>query len=123
MPKRVLPTRQLAADEAAELQTIRQSFANRPSKAELLESGDYVGPLTIDEYLTWQKGAGDSTLTRQLQAAIQSRGQSLSSIAQATGVAAPVLQLFMNGERGITLDTAGKLADYLGLSLVPNSHH
>ena len=34
--------------------------------------------------------------------------------------AAPVLQRFVNGERGITLETAGKLAVHLGLALMPD---
>ena len=75
----------------------------------------------MDEYLNWRQGAGDAPLTRQLQAAISATEQSLYAIAQGSGIAAPVLQRFVNGERGITLDTAGKLAAYLGLSLLPNS--
>ncbi len=77
--------------------------------------------MSIEEYLSWRKGAGDVPLARQLVAAIAATGQSLYSIAQATGVAAPILQRFVNGERGITLETAGKLAAYLGLGLLPVS--
>jgi len=78
--------------------------------------------MSIEEYLSWRTGAGDVPLARQLKAAIAATGQSLYAIAQATGVAAPVLQRFVNGERGITLETAGKLATYLGLSLLPEPH-
>lgn len=53
-------------------------------------------------------------------AAIAATGKSLYAIAQASGVAAPVLQRFVNGKRGITLETAGKLAAYLGLALWPD---
>jgi len=77
--------------------------------------------MSIDEYLTWRKGAGDVPLARQLQAAIVATGQSTYSVAQASGVAAPVLQRFVKGERGITLETAGRLAAYLGLALLPAS--
>jgi plasmid maintenance system antidote protein VapI len=77
--------------------------------------------MSIEEFLSWRKGAGDAPLAKQLQAAIAATGQSLYSIAQATGVAAPVLQRFVNGERGITLDTAGKLAAYLNLALYPQT--
>ncbi|HEX5102312.1 MAG TPA: helix-turn-helix domain-containing protein [Pirellulaceae bacterium] len=77
--------------------------------------------MSLEEFLEWRKGAGDAPLTRQLQAAIAATGQSLYAVAQASGVAAPVLQRFINGERGITLETAGKLAAYLGLSLMPES--
>ncbi len=75
--------------------------------------------MSIEECLTWLEGSGDSPLGRQLQAAIAATGQSLYSIAQASGVPAPVLQRFVNGQRGITLETAGKLAEYLGLALLP----
>jgi plasmid maintenance system antidote protein VapI len=77
--------------------------------------------MSLDEYLSWRKGAGDVPLAQQLKAGIAATGQSLYAIAQATGVAAPVLQRFVNGERGITLDTAGKVAAYLGLALLPDS--
>jgi hypothetical protein len=121
MPERIRRVGKLNADDVARLRAVRAEFAARPSKRELLESGQYSGPMNIDEYMNWRKGAGDAPLTKQLQAAIRATGQSLYSIAQASGVAAPVLQRFVNGERGITLDTASKLASYLGLSLVPES--
>jgi hypothetical protein len=122
MPERVRRNRKLTADEAARLREVRAEFATRPSKSKLLQSGEYAGPMSVEEYLNWRKEAGDAPLTKQLQAAIRATGQSLYSIAQASGVAAPVLQRFVNGERGITLDTAAKLADYLGLSLTPDTH-
>ena len=120
MPERIRRSRKLSREEAASVRAARSEFAGRPSKAELLASGQVVGPMSIEEYLEWRKGAGDAPLTRQLQAAIAATGQSLYAVAQASGVAAPILQRFVNGERGITLDTAGKLAAYLGLSLLPD---
>jgi hypothetical protein len=87
----------------------------------MLGSGDYAGPMSIEEYLKWRKGAGDVPLARQLQAALAATGQSLYAIAQSSGVPSPVLQRFVNGERGITLETAGKLAAYLGLALLPDA--
>jgi len=113
--------RKLTAEEVARVREARAEFAGQPSKTQLLSSPMYVGPMSIDEYLAWRKGAGDLPLTRQLQAAIAATGKSLYAIAQASGVAAPVLQRFVNGERGITLETAGKLAAYLGLALLPDS--
>ena len=120
MPDRIRRNRMLNAQEVARLREARAEFAGRPSKAQLLESGQYAGPMSIEEYLSWRKGAGDVPLASQLRAAIAATGQSLYAIAQASGVAAPVLQRFVNGERGITLETAGKLADYLGLALLPD---
>ena len=107
------------AAEAARLREARAEFSGRPTKAQLLQSGQYVGPMSIEEYLGWRKGAGDVPLAQQLQAAIAATGQSLYAIARASGVAAPVLQRFVNGQRGITLETAGRLAAYLGLALMP----
>jgi plasmid maintenance system antidote protein VapI len=123
MSDRIRQNRKLTPEEAARLRKIRAEFVSRPSKAALLKSGDFAGPMSIEEYLSWRKGAGDAPLTQQLQAAIAATGQSLYAIAQATGIAAPVIQRFVNGERGITLDTAGKLATYLGLGLLPEQRH
>jgi Helix-turn-helix len=119
MAERIQRTIPFTPEEKAKLRAARAEFSQRPSQQELLKSGEYIGPVSIEEYLTWKKGASDAPLARQLQAAIASTGQSLYSIAQASGVAAPVLQRFVNGERGITLETAGKVAAYLGLSLTP----
>lgn len=121
MPNRIRRDRKLSTEESARLRAVRAEFANRPSKAELLASDDYAGPMSIEEYLEWRQGSGKLPLARQLQGAIAATGQSLYSIAQASGVAAPVLQRFVNGERGITLETAGKLAAYLGLGLLPET--
>jgi hypothetical protein len=119
MSDRARRDRKLTSEEAARLRAVRHEFSSRPSREKLLASGEYVGPMSIEEYLAWRKGAGDAPLSRQLQSAIAATGESLYSIAKTSGVAAPVLQRFVNGERGITLDTAGKLAAYLGLSLLP----
>jgi hypothetical protein len=121
MRERTQRNRRLSAGEVAGLREARAEFSARPSKAQLLQSGQYAGPMSIEEYLTWRKGSGDVPLAGQLQAAIAATGQSLYAIAQASGVAAPVLQRFVNGERGITLETAGKLAAYLGLALLPRT--
>lgn len=121
MAKRLRRDRRLTAEEAERVREARAEFSSRPSKSELLASDQYEGPMSIDEYLQWRQGAGDAPLTRQLQEAVAATGQSLYSIAKASGVAAPVLQRFINGERGITLDTASKLAAYLGLGLLPES--
>ena len=120
MVDRVRRNRKLTAEEVARIREARAEFAGQPSKAQLLDSPMYVGPMSIEEYLAWRTGAGSVPLARQLQAALAATGQSLYAIAQASGVAAPVLQRFVNGERGITLETAGKLAAYLGLALLPD---
>ncbi|MEX2560928.1 MAG: helix-turn-helix domain-containing protein [Pirellulales bacterium] len=119
MVERIRRKRKLTAEEAAGVRQVRAQFARGPSKRQLLESGEYTGPMSLEEYLSWRKQAGQTPLSKQLQAAVAATGESLYAVAQASGVPAPVLQRFMNNERGITLETAGKLAAYLGLALLP----
>jgi len=59
------------------------------------------------------------SLPEQLREAISATGQTTYRVAKESGVSFPVVYRFLKGERGITLDTAGKLADYLGLELRP----
>lgn len=120
MSQRIERTRKLSSEEAAALREARAEFADRPSKSKLIQSDRVAGPMCIEEYSAWRSGAADAPLARQLQAAISATGDSLYSIAQGSGVAAPVLQRFVNGQRGITLETAGKVAAYLGLALLPD---
>ena len=46
-------------------------------------------------------------------------GESEYAIGKATGVSQSVLSRFVNGERGISLETAAKLCSYLELDLLP----
>jgi Helix-turn-helix len=119
MTKRVHRKDRLTPEEVARDKAVRAQFASRPSKAQLIASGDYVGPMSVDEYFAWRDGKSDAPLTRQLQAALKACDKSVYAIAQESGVSAPIIQRFLSGERGITLETAGKLAAYLGLSLLP----
>jgi hypothetical protein len=121
MREHIQRDRKLNPEEAARLREARAEFAQRPSKTQLLESGEYLGPMSIEEYLSWRKGAGSAPLARQLQAAIAACGEPLPAIAQASGVSAAVLQHFVSGQRDITLETAGKLAAHLGLALLPTA--
>ena len=89
MPKRIRRNRKLNAEEVARLREERAEFSGRRSKARLLQSGDYAGPMSTEEYLSWRKRAGDVPLARQLQAAIAATGQLLAECraaeAQASG--------------------------------------
>jgi hypothetical protein len=119
MGKHVHRKQYLTDEEVARDEQIRRRLASRPSPAELMASGEYVGPMSIEEYLAWHKGRSDAPLTCQLQAALKTCDKSIYAIAQESGVSAPIIQRFLSGERGITLETAGKLAAYLGLCLLP----
>lgn len=56
-----------------------------------------------------------TTLADQLRAAIVHSGVSHYAIAKATGVAQPIVTRFVNGTRGISLETADKLAAHFGM--------
>lgn len=117
--KRIIRDRRLTDEEAAHARAIRTEFASRPNEDQLRAMG-YEGPMNLEEFMAFRKKAGDAPLTRQLQAAIAASGQSLYAVAQGSGVSAPSLQRFVLGERGITLETAAKVAAYLGLVLMPD---
>ncbi len=58
------------------------------------------------------------TLTEQVRRAIAESGMTRYRIAQETGIAESTLCKFMAGQRGFTLASLDKLADYLGLEIV-----
>lgn len=57
------------------------------------------------------------TLADQLRAAVADSGLSHYRIAKDTGISQPIITRFVNGDRSVSLDTAGKLAAYFGMSL------
>jgi plasmid maintenance system antidote protein VapI len=56
-------------------------------------------------------------LGETLKAAARATGLSVNALAKRSGVPQAVLQRFLAGQRGITLDTAEKLCASLGLEL------
>lgn len=56
-------------------------------------------------------------LEKQLRKAIESSGLSVYRISKKSGVSEGVLSRFLNGQRGMTLATASRLAESLGLEL------
>jgi len=58
-----------------------------------------------------------TNIEEQLRQAISDGGMSRYRLAQLTGVAEAVLSNFVNRKRSITLTTAAKLAEALGLEL------
>jgi len=119
MPDRILQKSRLSAVEAAHAEAIHAELASAGGNSKILASADYVGPVSIEEYLAWQHDETDAPLTKQLRAALAACGQSMPNIAAAIGVPQPLLLRFLKGQRGLTLNSAGKLADYLKLSLQP----
>jgi hypothetical protein len=120
MVQRVVRKHRLTSDDVAHDRTVRDRFARHPSKKALIATGEYIGPMSVDEYLEWRRGRSSPPLTKQLQAALKACNKTVYAIAQESGVSAAIIQRFLSGERGITLETAGKLASYLGLSLLPH---
>ncbi len=60
MRERIRRDRHLTAEEAARLREARAEFASRPSESQLLASGEYVGPMSIEEFMNWREGAGSA---------------------------------------------------------------
>ncbi len=58
-----------------------------------------------------------TTIVEQLRKAIADSGESEYAIAKGSGVSQSVVNRFVSGERGIGLETAAKLCDYLKLQL------
>ncbi len=58
-------------------------------------------------------------IIEQLKAAINGSGKSRYALSCASGVPQSALSRFMSGERGLSLESAAKLADALGLELRP----
>lgn len=59
-------------------------------------------------------------MAEELKAAIQTKlnaGATVASIAREAGIPQPVLHRFVRGTRSLTLETASKLAETLGLVL------
>ncbi|HEY1375536.1 MAG TPA: helix-turn-helix transcriptional regulator [Gemmataceae bacterium] len=58
------------------------------------------------------------TLAEALREAVRDSGRPVGAVARAAGVPQPVLSRFMAGTRGLSLETADRLAGYFGLTLV-----
>jgi plasmid maintenance system antidote protein VapI len=57
------------------------------------------------------------SIAEQLRKAIADSGETEYAIAKGSGVSQSVVNRFVHGERGISLDTAARLCAYLKLSL------
>lgn len=61
--------------------------------------------------------AEPDTLADQLRAAMVGSGLSHYRISKDTGISQPVITRFINGDRDLKLETAGKLAAYFSMRL------
>lgn len=61
---------------------------------------------------------GMAGLLNMMRKAIEVSGQSRYRISQETGIAESVLSRFMSGQTSLTVETAERLADHLGLEIV-----
>jgi transcriptional regulator with XRE-family HTH domain len=55
----------------------------------------------------------------RLREALRNSGQSLFAVARSSGIDYAVLSRFMSAKRGMNLETAARLMEYLGLELRP----
>ncbi|MFO0828438.1 MAG: helix-turn-helix transcriptional regulator [Phycisphaerales bacterium] len=56
-------------------------------------------------------------LLDRIREAVESSGQTRYAIAKATGIAQSQLSRLVRGENGLTIETAERLADHLGLRI------
>lgn len=61
--------------------------------------------------------ANKKNLVDQLRRAMRDSGETAYAIAKGSGVSQSVVNRFVSGERGISLETAAKLCEYLKLEL------
>jgi plasmid maintenance system antidote protein VapI len=59
----------------------------------------------------------ETYLEKEIRAAIKASGLTIYRVAKVSGVSQPILCRFVNKKRGITLATASKLTQALGLEL------
>ena len=59
------------------------------------------------------------SLVDELREAIRNCGETEYRVAKESGVPQPVVSRFMREERGVSLETAAKLCQYLGIHLAP----
>lgn len=57
-------------------------------------------------------------LDKAIASAIKSCGQTPAEVARGAGVARSQLSRLLSGERGLSTETAERIADYLGLEIV-----
>ena len=58
-------------------------------------------------------------MSEALKNAVTATGESVTTVARGAGIPQPVLYRFMTGERDLRLQSAEKLAAFLGLELRP----
>lgn len=64
-------------------------------------------------------GKCETKLEVRIREAIASSGLSINRLAKDSGISQPILCRFVNGQRTMTLATASKLIEVLGLELRP----
>ncbi len=65
------------------------------------------------------QGVNAMGLDAQLRTAIEESGQGQREISRGSGVSQAAISRFLKGERSLTLESASKIFDYLGVRLTP----
>jgi len=73
----------------------------------------------VSYILIMAKKSTKANAVEQLREAVRQSGQTMYAVAKGSGVDYAVLSRFMADQRGLNLDTAARLMDYLGLELRP----
>ena len=101
-------------EERARIEAVRQYYqANRPTPDELLASGDVDEFVPLGEYLSLVSAI------RALKKERESRGLSLATIAERSGIDKAALSRLENGlQTNPTVDTLYRYASAIGVELV-----
>ena len=67
MAKRIIRDRRLTTEESLQQRQIREEFAERPGLDKLLGSGDFIGPMTIDEFLVRRESQSKTPVIASIQ--------------------------------------------------------
>lgn len=80
---------------------------------------DIYRHMSYNRYMSKRRRRRRADLNEQLRKAIKASGLTPYRIATDAGVDRAVMTRFVNGDRGLTLDTASRITEYLGLELRP----
>lgn len=117
MPDRILHEPRLSLVEAAHAEAIHAELAAAAGNSKILASAEYVGPVSIEEYQASLRDDKETPLVAQLREALLGCRHGLATVSAETGVSPAILKRFINGHSSLTLNSAGKLAAFLNLTL------
>jgi ribosome-binding protein aMBF1 (putative translation factor) len=107
--------------EIAMPQKIERILRDRPVTPEEVAKDERIRAAVQSEFPPALKSSGSCPLSDALRNAIRQSAQSAEEIAEKAKVSSLVVSRFLSGERDNHLETAGRLAEVLGVKLTANA--